>query len=63
MFCDPQCEPADRYSQLLPGMVYPSFEEGYLYVRNPINARQVGRINLSPKVVDCIVFGQRTRKT
>lgn len=31
-------------------------KEGFLYVRNPMNAHQVGRIDLSPDVVDCIVF-------
>ena len=31
-------------------------KEGYCYVRNPMNARQVSRIALSPEVVDCIVF-------
>lgn len=31
-------------------------QEGYVYVRNPMNARQVSRISLSPEVVDCIVF-------
>ncbi len=31
-------------------------EDGYLYVRNPMNAHQISRINLSPDVVDCIVF-------
>lgn len=30
--------------------------EGYLYVRNPMNAHQVSKIVLSPEVVDCIVF-------
>lgn len=30
--------------------------EGFLYVRNPMNARQVSRIDLSPEAVDCIVF-------
>lgn len=30
--------------------------EGFLYVRNPMNPRQVSRIELSPEVVDCIVF-------
>lgn len=30
--------------------------EGFLYVRNPINAHQISRINLSPEIVDCIVF-------
>jgi len=27
-----------------------------LYVRNPMNAHQISRINLSPEIVDCIVF-------
>lgn len=31
-------------------------EEGFLYVRNPMNAHQISRIDLSPDVVDCIVF-------
>ena len=28
-------------------------EEGFLYVRNPMNALQLSRIDLSPEVVDC----------
>ena len=31
-------------------------KEGFLYVRNPINIHQISKINLSPEVVDCIVF-------
>ena len=31
-------------------------KNGYLLVRNPMNAHQVSRICLSPDVVDCIVF-------
>lgn len=31
-------------------------KSGYLYVRNPMNPHQVSRIDLSPEVVDCIVF-------
>lgn len=31
-------------------------QEGYCYVRNPMNAHQISKINLSPEVVDCIVF-------
>ncbi len=31
-------------------------EEKYAYVRNPMNFHQVSKINLSPDVVDCIVF-------
>lgn len=30
--------------------------EGFCYVRNPMNPHQVSRIDLSPRVVDCIVF-------
>ena len=30
--------------------------EGFLYVRNPMNAHQISRVELSPEVVDCIVF-------
>lgn len=35
---------------------YNRIGEGFLYVRNPLNAHQVSRIDLSPEVVDCIVF-------
>ena len=31
-------------------------KEGFLYVKNPMNAHQISRINLSPDIVDCIVF-------
>lgn len=31
-------------------------KEGFVYVRNPMNSQQVSRIELSPEVVDCIVF-------
>ena len=31
-------------------------KEGFVYVRNPMNPRQVSKIPLSPQVVDCIVF-------
>lgn len=30
--------------------------EGYLYVRNPMNFHQISKIDLSPQIVDCIVF-------
>lgn len=30
--------------------------KGFLYVRNPLNAHQVSSIDLSPDVIDCIVF-------
>ncbi len=35
---------------------YHRIQEGYAYVRNPFSFHQVSRINLSPDVVDCIVF-------
>ena len=31
-------------------------KERFLYVRNPMNTHQISRIDLSPDVVDCIVF-------
>lgn len=31
-------------------------KEGYLYVKNPMNAHQISKIDLSPEIVDCIVF-------
>lgn len=35
---------------------YNRIKEGFLYVRNPMNRRQVSEIRISPEVVDCIVF-------
>lgn len=35
---------------------YNRIREGFVYVRNPVNIRQVSKINISPEVVDCIVF-------
>ena len=37
-------------------------KEGYVYVRNPMNPRQVSKITLSPEVVDCIVFWTKNPK-
>lgn len=31
-------------------------QEGFVYIRNPINAHQISRVELSPEVVDCIVL-------
>lgn len=31
-------------------------KEGFVYVRNPMNAHQVSKIDITPNVVDCIVF-------
>ena len=35
---------------------YNRIKEKYLYVRNPMNAHQISKIDISPEVVDCIVF-------
>lgn len=35
---------------------YNRIKEGFLYVKNPMNVHQISRIDLSPEVVDCIVF-------
>ena len=35
---------------------YNRIREGFVYVRNPMNAHQISRIDLSREVVDCIVF-------
>ena len=31
-------------------------KEGFLYVRNPMNPRQISMVSLSPKDIDCIFF-------
>lgn len=35
---------------------YNRIKEEFVYVRNPMNTHQISKINLSPEVVDCIVF-------
>lgn len=42
----------DYYSEWF----YNRIKEGIVYVRNPMNIHQVSKINLSPDIVDCIVF-------
>lgn len=37
-------------------------KERYVLVRNPLNVHQVSKINLSPEVVDCIVFWTKNPK-
>lgn len=37
-------------------------KERFVYVRNPMNAHQVSKIDLSPDVVDCIVFWTKNPK-
>ena len=34
-------------------------KQGYVYVKNPFNAKQISKINITPEVVDCIVFWTR----
>ncbi|MCI8670312.1 MAG: DUF1848 domain-containing protein [Lachnospiraceae bacterium] len=41
---------------------YNRIKEGFLYVRNPMNFHQVSRIDLSPEIVDCIVFWTKNPK-
>lgn len=35
---------------------YNRLEKGFVLVRNPMNIHQISKINISPEVVDCIVF-------
>lgn len=37
-------------------------KEKYVYVRNPMNIHQVSKIDLSPEVIDCIVFWTKNPK-
>ena len=37
-------------------------KDGFEYVKNPMNPHQVSKINLSPDVVDCIVFWSKNPK-
>ena len=39
-----------------PEWFYNRIKEGFAYVRNPMNPRQISRIDLSLEAVDCIVF-------
>ncbi len=43
-------------------MVFHRLKEKIVYVRNPMNIRQVSEINLSPELVDCIVFWTKNPK-
>ena len=37
-------------------------KEQYVYVRNPMNAHQISKVNLAPDVVDCFVFWTKNPK-
>lgn len=39
-----------------PDWFFKRIAEGYVYVRNPYNPNQISKVDLSPSVVDCIVF-------
>lgn len=39
-----------------PEWFFNRLKEGYAYVRNPMNPRQVSKVPVTPDVVDCIVF-------
>jgi hypothetical protein len=38
-------------------------KEKFVYVRNPMNMRQVSEINITPELVDCIVFWSKNPKS
>ena len=37
-------------------------KEGFVYVQNPINPKQVSKIQLTPEKVDCFVFWTKNAK-
>jgi len=41
---------------------YNRINEGFLYVRNPMNANQVSKISLSPEEIFCIIFWTKNPK-
>lgn len=41
---------------------YNRIKDGFIYVKNPMNVHQVSKINISPDVVDCIVFWTKNPK-
>lgn len=41
------------------GWLFNRLSAGFVLVRNPRDQRQVGRISLSPRVIDCLVFWTR----
>lgn len=42
--------------QFYPHWFFNRLKEGYLYVKNPMNSRQISRIDLSPEQVELMVF-------
>lgn len=41
---------------------YNRIKEGFVYVKNPMNPKQISKILLTPEVVDCIVFWTKNPK-
>jgi DNA repair photolyase len=41
---------------------YHRIEQGFVYVRNPMNSHQISKILLNPEVVDCFVFWTKNPK-
>ncbi len=41
---------------------YNRVKEGFVYVKNPMNPKQISKISLKPDVVDCIVFWTKNPK-
>jgi hypothetical protein len=37
-------------------------KEGFVYVRNPINTHSISKVQINPKVIDCIVFWTKNPK-
>jgi len=37
-------------------------KQGFVYVKNPFNVKQISKVNIRPDVVDCIVFWTRNPK-
>ena len=53
---DYQCKSKNRYTYVLLGLVFNRIHEEYVLVRNPMNTHQIGKINLSPDVVDGLIL-------
>lgn len=53
---DFKCKPKDRHPNYYSDWFFHRIKEGFLYVRNLMNPHQISKIDLSPEVVDCIVF-------
>lgn len=41
---------------------YNRIKEGYVYVRNPMNIHSISKVQINPKVIECIVFWTKNPK-